>query len=279
MPIWTYTRPPHYAPESVASEKGWEDSETGEVLVAIGELSSKAGSATIRRVEIASNPLVAPDGDIIVHVQYSEGVNVGNDAVLEATITVPGDKTFSSAEITFSEILSGANVVINGTTYTFVDEDPSDYQVLIGGTLLESVENLGDAIMGVTSPAHDNVIVGFVGVDGDNARIILECTDEVDITFTTSATTDSENIIPFSQDPDVVTQLDLVSEASTGSVTVVFMAPLSAVPGGAPAGTTVSIESQTISGDIFDADDGETESEKVISEALASGAGTVTVTE
>lgn len=40
MPSWTFSTPPTWAPNSVATDKGWVDGKTGEVLVAVKNLKN-----------------------------------------------------------------------------------------------------------------------------------------------------------------------------------------------------------------------------------------------
>lgn len=75
MPLWTKTNPPVFAPQCKATPRGWQDPQTGEIFVAAGQLSAKAGPATIRSLILSSNEPV--EGSALeVTVVFSEAVNV-----------------------------------------------------------------------------------------------------------------------------------------------------------------------------------------------------------
>lgn len=53
MSIWTKDRPPIYAPDAILTDKGWEDPNTGEVLVATGQLLEAGADAEIEDITIS----------------------------------------------------------------------------------------------------------------------------------------------------------------------------------------------------------------------------------
>jgi len=90
MSLWTLNNPPKFknpkGKELVATERGWEDPDTGEVLVAISELDTKAGAADI--VAVSFGKLVYARGEAItVTVRFNERVDVVAGLPIEVAST------------------------------------------------------------------------------------------------------------------------------------------------------------------------------------------------
>jgi hypothetical protein len=96
MPLWTKTKPPVFAPQSKATPQGWKDPQTGEVYVAIQQLSSKAGPATIRSVIMPES--VLEETAFEIEVVFSEAVNVEAGAELILNNSDGPDLTMTASE-------------------------------------------------------------------------------------------------------------------------------------------------------------------------------------
>lgn len=90
MPLWTKDRPPVFRNpkhgEAVQTKAGWVDPVTGEVLVAISDLTTKSGPANVStaRFELGS---YAQGQALKVFVHFVEKVTVGVGATIEVTTT------------------------------------------------------------------------------------------------------------------------------------------------------------------------------------------------
>lgn len=85
MSLWSLNRPPKFKnPKGrplVATKRGWEDPDTGEVLVAISNLITKAGSADIVAIEFVDKTPVRNEA-LAIKVRFNERVDVTAGAVL-----------------------------------------------------------------------------------------------------------------------------------------------------------------------------------------------------
>lgn len=93
MPLWTLNEPPKFKnPKGkplVATKAGWTDPDTGEVLVAISNLTTKAGAADV--VEVRFGAASYSQGDpISVIVRFNERVDVTAGAVIQISSTGTG---------------------------------------------------------------------------------------------------------------------------------------------------------------------------------------------
>ena len=88
MPLWTLDNPPAFknpkGKDLVATSRGWEDPDTGEVLVAISDLTTKAGAADILEVLFVDQTPVQGEA-ISVKVRFNERVDVTVGAALEVS--------------------------------------------------------------------------------------------------------------------------------------------------------------------------------------------------
>lgn len=87
MSLWTLDKPPVFknpkGKECVATERGWEDPDTGEVLVAISNLTTKAGPGDI--LSAAFDAASYAQGDpVTLTVHFNEKVDVVAGATIEA---------------------------------------------------------------------------------------------------------------------------------------------------------------------------------------------------
>ena len=98
MSQWSLNSAPKHAPNAVATQKGWEDPDTGEVLVAIRQLSTKAGGADIVSVTVTNLAALAQGSNLAVRVKYNEKVTVTVGATIVVKWTgVGGDITLYAA--------------------------------------------------------------------------------------------------------------------------------------------------------------------------------------
>lgn len=91
MAQWSKDTPPNWRKkigkkEAVATKRGWEDPDTGEVLVAISNLTTKAGAADILEVRFVSATYDQSD-PISVIVRFNESVDVTAGLVLTISST------------------------------------------------------------------------------------------------------------------------------------------------------------------------------------------------
>lgn len=100
MPLWTKDQPPTFRNpkhgEAVQTKAGWVDPVTGEVLVAISDLTTKSGPANVStaRFELGSYD----QGDALkVIIHFVEKVTVGLGATIEVTTTGAEPITLTAA--------------------------------------------------------------------------------------------------------------------------------------------------------------------------------------
>ncbi len=101
MGLWDLNNPPRFknpkGKDLVATTKGWEDPDTGEVLVAIGQLTSKAGAADVLACEFGESEYLRLD-PISVIVRFNERVDVTVGASIEVSWSgMAGNFTLNAA--------------------------------------------------------------------------------------------------------------------------------------------------------------------------------------
>ena len=114
MVLWDKDVPPNWRKkngnkEPIATHRGWEDPDTGEVIVAIGGLKTKAGEANIR--EIVFEETAYSQGDPLgVKVRFNEKVDVTAGATIviswdggSGNITLHAAEQLDAYEITFDK--------------------------------------------------------------------------------------------------------------------------------------------------------------------------------
>lgn len=84
MSIWTLDKPPTYFPTAVATDRGWENPDTGEVLVAIGGLATTGGAPEVSVVAFGTTSYAQGD-PLGVTVRFSEKVTVTAGATIVVT--------------------------------------------------------------------------------------------------------------------------------------------------------------------------------------------------
>lgn len=179
MPIWTKDKPPSYFPNAIATERGWENPDTGEVLVSIGGLAQAAGAPDPTVVSFGQ--LTYAQGGVLgVAVKFNEKVTVtagasivvnfsgtsgnqtlyaaaGQTAVQTVLFSKQVDNTTNatvpvnvaaSAVLTFTGVVSNNQTVTLGSkVYTFQTTLTNvDGNVLIGANAQASINNLTAAI-------------------------------------------------------------------------------------------------------------------------------------
>jgi hypothetical protein len=102
MPLWTLDNPP--APRNangklcVATEAGWTDPDTGEVLIAISNLTDKAGEADVIAVAFDAEAYLQGD-PIALAVRFNEAVDVTAGATIEVSFSgLSGNITLHAVE-------------------------------------------------------------------------------------------------------------------------------------------------------------------------------------
>jgi hypothetical protein len=115
MPIWTLETPPKsydkIAKKAVATERGWEDARTREILVQISNLADRAGQANILGVGFDKAAYVR-SGAVKVIVRYNEKVNVTAGANLNLSWTgINGDfRGYALAQLGVTEVVFDVDV-------------------------------------------------------------------------------------------------------------------------------------------------------------------------
>jgi len=149
MPLWTKDKAPLFGNpkrgEAVQTAAGWVDPITGEVLVAISDLTTKAGAANVTSAKFGL--LAYLQGDVLtVLVHFNEKVDVTVGATIQAAWSGP----FGNITLTASAQNAAHDVVFSGVV-------PAEAGVLsiaaqsIAGTI---VDDLGAAASGLSiSPA------------------------------------------------------------------------------------------------------------------------------
>lgn len=90
MPLWTKDTPPVFFKNAVQTKAGWVNPDTGEILVAISDLTSKSGAANV--IKCAFEAAALDQGDPLnVIVRFAERVDVTAGATIEVTTTGPSD--------------------------------------------------------------------------------------------------------------------------------------------------------------------------------------------
>lgn len=87
MSIWTLDTPPTFktpnGKDYVATDRGWTDPDTGEVAVAISDLTTKAGPADVLSVAF-DEASYSPSDSVTIIVHFNEKVDVVSGATVEA---------------------------------------------------------------------------------------------------------------------------------------------------------------------------------------------------
>lgn len=89
MSFWDYNKPPVWFPTAVATDRGWENPDTGEILVAIRSLKDRtqAGTADITKFGTRRNPQITDDGqNLDISVYFNEAVDVTGSPQLSLTV-------------------------------------------------------------------------------------------------------------------------------------------------------------------------------------------------
>jgi len=167
MSNWTLTSPPSWVPNAVATDKGWENPDTGEVLVAIGELATNnaAGPAPVSYAWTNTSTYKKEGDTIGIAVTFNGIVTVTGTPTIEVTI---GVNARSAAYVSGS----GSNVllfeyeVVAGDTGTITR---TGNIVLSGGTIVETAQSgkLGVFTIGNAGSNYTgNLAVSFTGGTG-----------------------------------------------------------------------------------------------------------------
>ena len=106
MPIWTNDKAPTFREDAVGTESGWENPVTGELVVAIRELSDKAGPADVNAVHFAAAVLAQGD-NLAVKVRFNERVNAtaGVSILVTSTGAVNPIQLFAAQQLGVQEVL------------------------------------------------------------------------------------------------------------------------------------------------------------------------------
>lgn len=131
MAQWSRDTPPNWRVKNgnkapVATERGWEDPDSGEILVAISNLATKAGKADILEVGFGATAYVQ-GAPLTVVVRFNEKVNVTAGATLVVTSTTPtvtSDVTLTALQQdNVNEVVFSGTVPSEPTTLSIAPQD------------------------------------------------------------------------------------------------------------------------------------------------------------
>lgn len=181
MSLWTLSNPPSWAPNAIATPKGWVNPDTGEVLVTIGSLDQRSGPAAIRGASVIDNKGVYQTGDTFrFRVFFSEpvvvvgiptiSVDIGN-----ATINLSYASGSGTAALDFTYVFTGENgalVMDNPTTISgggLHDVAPTDWGLTVDRTFdppspMPMVE--GDEFEQTDVPMFQSIIATYDPIEG-----------------------------------------------------------------------------------------------------------------
>jgi large repetitive protein len=178
--MWTLTTPPNWVPTAVATDKGWEHPDTGEVLVAIGKLASANGAGPApKSVTLGSNKAKWIAGDNFdIYVNFNGDVTVTGTPRIAVTIGL---------NTRYANYLSGSGTGTLKFRYTLVSGDTGAISIgnavgLNGGSVVETAQvgklgvfTIGTAGTGYTGPLG----VTFTGgTGGTGGRGVATLTDD-----------------------------------------------------------------------------------------------------
>ncbi len=144
MSQWSLDNPPKFPflgdKVPYADERGWCHPDTGEVLVAIRGLVSKAGAANISKIYFDEDSLARGD-DLTVHVWFNEKVDVTAGATLVVTAASGSNITLKAAAQTGTNHVLFSKKSSDGTTQETVPDRADTYSVGAqtgGGTIRDT---------------------------------------------------------------------------------------------------------------------------------------------
>ena len=147
MPLWTLNKPPRVSNPGgrppVATKAGWADPDTGELLVAISNLLTKAGAADILAITFDAASYNQGDPFSVV-VRFNEPV----DVTAGATLVASWDGGSGNITCTALEQLGQHEISFDGTI-------PAEAGTLSVGaqTVLGTVKDAGTAV-------DSNLVIG-----------------------------------------------------------------------------------------------------------------------
>jgi len=118
MPIWTTETQPKSLTKierkAIATDRGWEDSATSEILIAIPQLATLAGQANIVSVSFDKAAYVRGEA-VAITVRYNEKVNVAAGANLNLSWTgTNGDfRAYAAVQSEVGEVVFNKDVAGN----------------------------------------------------------------------------------------------------------------------------------------------------------------------
>jgi hypothetical protein len=156
MPIWTLDTPPKsytkIGKNAVATESGWEDSETGEVLVAIRQLATVAGEANVIGASFAA--LQYAQGEALkVVVRFNEKVNVTAGATLLITWSANplGITAYAAGQLNVSEVAFDKDSMGSPLLVPMEAGELSLAAQTISGTVKDASDGLTDSNLSVSA--------------------------------------------------------------------------------------------------------------------------------
>jgi hypothetical protein len=269
MPLWTLNGPPAFAPNAVATDQGWVDPDTGEIFVAIGKLTTKAGPGDV--LSVAFDATSYAQGDpISVTVRFNERVNVPAGATLTLSNTGP----LGPITLTALQQLNTNEAVFSGTVPLESEE-----------VTLAVTSPLTGAIQDATDNTATNLVVPVSAITAAGTRIIplVEVSIE-DVQFVQASLQQNDPVsvaVTFSEEVDASAgaTLQLTTDGTLGPIILTASQQLNTTEvvfaGTVPAESAeLSIDAQSISGTIVRTANTAQSAILTITAALAQGAGT-----
>jgi hypothetical protein len=294
MPLWTRDIPPAWPAKNgdftpVATEGGWVDPVTGEVLVAISSLATKAGPGDVLSVAFGAASYIQ-GAPLTVSVTFNERVDVTAGASIVVSSTGTDVTLYALAQTGVSTVLFNREVDL--TTPTTVPAEFEDATLSIAAqTITGTVEDSADEVattLSVSAPiataAGTRLVPGpanITEVAFDESAYVQEDPLSVTVTFTENVDVTAGAAIVVSYD-GVSGDVTLYAAAQSDTDIVVFNLQVdlltpAEVPND-PLGGTLSVDAQTLTGTIVDSSDN-MPSHLVLGAPAAATAGSIVVPE
>lgn len=191
---WTITQPPVWAPDAVATARGWENPDTGELYVPIRGLNTKNGAPIVTRVSrIGTTTKYGRTTTISFRVKFNEVVTVTGSPRIPLTIGAASNLfvTYASGSGTSSLVFSYAvqntdSGAISIASPIGLNSGTIKDSLLTAATLTFTPPNTTGMTVDTTLPTADDSedITPAALVTGDNLDVIVNFSEAVEVTGT-----------------------------------------------------------------------------------------------
>ena len=286
MSLWTLNQPPPFknpkGRELIATERGWTDPDTGEVLVAIGNLSTKAGASIITHVSFNAAALAQGDA-LAVTVHFAEKVDVAAGVSIVVTLTGGSNVTLkalaqtATADVLFDRDSGGVSAavvpagaaVLSIAAQSLVGSINDNVDAVASNKSITSAVGLAAATRSVPSIITAASFGALTYAPADPLSVTVHFNDLVNVSAGASIVLSS-----------TIAPITLYALAQSGVNDVVFdrESDNSTPASVANADDTLSLSAQTLEGVIADVDTSAS-ANLHLSSAVASAAGNRAVVE